>query len=192
LARTSALTEPGRLVYYNLIAADESLPSAFLKAKIPMIIPRKENLQGLAGVPKGSTNDTKRAVVFATMGLPLDPVSGILIVHSNGQDRLDGDAHFTFKVELDHWDRVNAVYSAGKADMDLDNMLERLKAEPAYAAIGAELERQVTDALLVYGRRFLENFVRTLQFLKTKARDIGIRDKGRGAYEFTFFLEKAR
>jgi hypothetical protein len=156
-----------------------------------MIIPRKENLQGLAGVPKGSTNDTKRAVVFATMGLPLDPVSGILVVRSNGQDRLDGDAHFTFKVAVDHWDRVNEVYSAGKADVDLDNLLDRLKADPAYAAIGAELERQVTDALLVYGRRFLENFVRTVQFLKTKARDIQIKEKGAGAYQFIFHLQKS-
>jgi hypothetical protein len=157
-----------------------------------MIIPRKEDLRGLAGAPKGSTNDTKRAVVFATLGLPLDPATGILIMRSNGQDRLDGEAYFSFDVPLENWDRVNAVYAAGKADTELDLMLDRLKAEPAYAAIGAELERKITDALIVYGRRYLENFQRTLQFLKSKARDIEIREKGAGAYEFKFYLEKRR
>jgi hypothetical protein len=157
-----------------------------------MIIPRKEDLPGLAGAPKGSTNDTKRAVVFATLGLPLDPLSGILVMRSDGQDRLDGEVYFSFDVPLENWDRVNAVYAAGKADTELDLMLDRLKAEPAYAAIGVELERKITDALIVYGRRYLENFQRTLQFLKSKARDIEIREKGAGAYEFKFYLEKRR
>jgi hypothetical protein len=157
-----------------------------------MIIPKKEDLHGLAGAPKGSTNDTKRAVVFATLGLPLDPLTGVLVMRSNGQDRLDGEVYFNFNVPLENWDRVNGVYSAGKADSELDLLLERLKKEPAYAAIGAELERRITDALIVYGRRYLENFQRTLQFLKSKARDIEIKEKGAGAYEFKFYLEKRR
>ena len=157
-----------------------------------MIIPRKEDLRGLAGVPKGSTNDTKRAVVFATLGLALDPTTGIMVMHSAGQERLDGEVYFNFNVPLENWDRVNAVYAAGQADTELDAMLERLKADPAYAAIGAELERRITDALIVYGRRYLENFQRILQFLKSKARDIEIKEKGAGAYQFKFYLDKPR
>jgi hypothetical protein len=122
----------------------------------------------------------------------LDPLTGILVMRSGGQDRLDGEVYFSFEVPLENWDRVNAVYAAGKADTELDLMLDRLKAEPAYAAIGVELERKITDALIVYGRRYLENFQRTLQFLKSKARDIEIREKGAGAYEFKFYLEKRR
>ena len=157
-----------------------------------MIIPRKEDLHGLAGVPKGSTNDTKRAVVFATLGLPLDPLTGIMVMRSNGQDRLDGEIYFSFNVPLENWDRVNAVYATGNADIELDLMLERLKTDPAYAAIGTELERRITDALIVYGRRYLENFQRILQFLKSKARDIEIKEKGAGAYQFKFYLDKQR
>lgn len=157
-----------------------------------MIIPRKEDLRGLAGAPKGSIKDTKRAVVFATLGLPLDPVTGILVMRSAGQDRLDGEAHFTFNVPIEHFERVNRVYSAEKADVELDLMLERLKTQPAYAGIGAELERMITDALIVYGRRFLENYQRIVQCLMTKARDIEIKEKDSGAFEFKFYLEKRR
>jgi hypothetical protein len=144
-----------------------------------MIIPRKEDLRGLAGAPKGSTNDTKRAVVFATLGLPLNPAAGVLVMRPAGHDRLDGEAFFSFDVAVENWDRVNAIYAAGKGD-------------PAYTAIGVELERMISNALVVYGRRFLENFVRTLQFLKSKARDIEIKEKGAGAYVFKFYLEKRR
>ena len=59
-------------------------------------------------------------------------------------------------------------------------------------AIGAELERLVTDALIIYGRRFLENYQRMIGFLTTKARDIKVQDKKAGAVQFTFFMEKRR
>lgn len=157
-----------------------------------MIIPRKDDLRGLIGAPKGSIKDTKRAVVFATLGLPLDPVTGIIVTHAPGQDRMDGEAYFTFDVALEHFERVNRVYAAEKADLELDSMLERLKSEPAYASIGTELERIVTDALIVYGRRFLENYQRMVQCLMTKARDIEVKEKKAGAFEFKFYLEKRR
>ena len=157
-----------------------------------MIIPRKEDLRGISGVPRGSIKDTKRAVVFATLGLPLDPIIGILVLRATGQDRLDGEAHFTFNVPLEQWDRVNQVYGAEMADIELDRMLDRLKGEPAYAAIGTELERMVTDALIIYGRRFLENYQRTVQFLISKARDIEIKEKPAGAFEFKFYVDKKR
>lgn len=157
-----------------------------------MIIPRKEDLRGLAGVPQGSINDTKRAVVFATLGLPLDPRIGILVMRQAGQDRLDGQAHFTFNVEKQHLDRVNAVYDAGKADAELDEMLDRLKTDPAYAAIGTQLERMVSDALIIYGRRFLENYQRTTRLLMTKGRDIEITEKPAGAFQFKFMVPKKR
>jgi hypothetical protein len=155
-----------------------------------MIIPRQEDLRGLKGAPKGSIKDTKRAVVFATLGLPLDPVSGILVMRLSSQDRLDGDAYFTFDVPLDHWERVNRVYSAEKADLELDAMLERLKTNPAFAAIGTELEQMIVNALIVYGRRFLENYQRMTKCLQSKGRDIEIKEKKGGAFEFKFYLAR--
>jgi hypothetical protein len=157
-----------------------------------MIIPRKEDLRGLQGAPKGSLKDTKRAVVFATLGLPLDPVTGILVMREPGQDRLDGEAYFTFNVPLEHWNRVNEVYSAEKADIELDSMLDRLKADPAFTKIGLELEQLIINALIIYGRRFLENYQRMSQCLRTKAREIEIKEKKAGAFEFKFYLEKKR
>ena len=159
-----------------------------------MIIPRKEDLQGLAGAPKGSIKDTKRAVVFATLGLPLDPITGILILCSAGANRLDGEAYFTFDVPHENFERVNRIYSAEKADIELDAMLERIKREPAFTMIAVELERVISDALIVYGRRFLENYQRMVQCLMTRGRDIEIKEKGngKGAYEFRFYLEKRR
>jgi len=158
-----------------------------------MVIPRKEDLRGLSGVPKGSIKDTKRAVVFATLGLPLNPATGILVIRFPGQNKLDSEAYFSFDVPLDNWDRVNEVYSTGTADLELDAALEQIKANPVFASIGTELERRISDALIVYGRRFLENYSRMVQCLMSGARDITIKEKTndeKGAYEFTFFVEK--
>lgn len=155
-----------------------------------MIIPRKEDLAGLIGVPRGSMNDTKKAVVFATLGLPLDPVIGILVMRSPGRDRLDGEAHYTFNVPIENWNRVCQLYAAGDADSVLDEMLDRLKADPTYTVIGAKLEQLVSDALVVYGRRFLENYQRMVALLMNKGRDIEIREKKAGAFEFKFQLAR--
>src|SRR5246127_595966 len=157
-----------------------------------MHIPRKDELSGLAGVPMGSIRDTKRAVVFATLGLPLDPRIGILVIRETGQDRLDGEAYFTFKVDKQNLDRVNEVYDAEKADFELDEMLDRLKADPASAAIGTQLERMISDALIIYGRRFLENYQRMKALLVTKGQDIEITKKSSGAFAFKFQLPRKR
>jgi len=158
-----------------------------------MVIPRKEDLRNLVGVPNGSIKDTKRAVVFATLGLPLDPVNGILVLCSTSGNRMDGEAHYNFNVPLENWDRVNEVYSAAKADVELDKALERLKSDPVHASIGNELERRISDALIVYGRAFLENYSRMVQCLMSKGKDIRIEEKnsGSGAYKFIFFLNKS-
>jgi hypothetical protein len=155
-----------------------------------MIIPRKEELRDLSGVPNGSLKDTKRAVVFATLGLPLDPRIGILVMRKAGQDRLDSEAHYTFNITKENFDRVNAVYEAQKADVELDELLERLKAHPPYAAIGTELERVISDALIIYGRRFLENYQRMVKLLTTNGRDIEIIEKPAGAFQFKFMVPK--
>ena len=155
-----------------------------------VIIPRKEEVRGLSGAPKGSIKETKRAVVFATLGIPLDPVTGILVLCSESADRLDGEAYYSFNVPLDNWDRVNEIYSAGTADVELDAAIDRLKADPNLGSIATELERSIGDALIVYGRRFLENYQRMVQCLMKQGRDITIKDKPKGAYEFRFFLER--
>lgn len=155
-----------------------------------MLIPRKEDLRGLIGVPQGSIKDTKRAVIFATLGLPLDPAIGILVLVPDGTDRLDGEAYFTFNVQKEHLDRCNDVYNRATADVELDQMLERLKAEPASAAIGTQLERMISDALVIYGRRFLENYQRMTSLLMSKGRDIEITRKPAGAFQFKFTRPK--
>ena len=71
-------------------------------------------------------------------------------------------------------------------------MLDRLKADPSYAAVGSRLERLISDALIVYGRRFLENYQRMVGFLMNKGRDIEIQEKQSGAFEFKFQLPKRR
>jgi hypothetical protein len=159
-----------------------------------MIIPRKEDLHGLAGVPKGSIKDIKQAVVFATLGIPLDPVNGILVLCRQGADRLDGEAYFTFNVPQNNFERIQYVYALDKADVELDAMLDRIKADSATAGIGAELERMISDALIIYGRRFLENYQRMTSCLMSKGKDIEIREKDikRGAYQFVFKMEKRR
>jgi hypothetical protein len=157
--------------------------------QIPMIIPRKEDLTGISGIDKASIRDTKKAVVFATSGLPIDPATGIYMVQKPGENWLDGDAYFPFKVSNEIFSRVNRIYDQGTADTELDAVLDQLKAssDPRIAETATKLEKLFIDALLVWGRRFLENHSRVLLFLRQKAPQIEFQEKKSGAFTFKFF-----
>jgi hypothetical protein len=154
-----------------------------------MIIPRKEDLSGISGIDKGAIRDTKKAVVFATTGLPIDPATGIFVAKKPGENWLEGDAYFPFKVPNELFAKVNRIYDSGTADSELDAVLDELKAssDPRVAETAAKLEKLFIDALLVWGRRFLENHSRVLLFLRKKAPQIELQEKKSGAFTFKFF-----
>jgi hypothetical protein len=154
-----------------------------------MFIPKKDQLTGISGIDKAAVRNTKKAVVFATLGLPIDSATGIFIVKRPDQPWLDGDAYFPFKVSKEQFDRLNRIYDQGTADSELDSILDQLKKwdDPKLAEMATRLEKLFVDALFVWGRRFLENHARILLFLRSKAPQIELVEKGSGAFEFKFF-----
>lgn len=154
-----------------------------------MIIPRKEDLSGISGIDKAVSHDSKKAAVFATVRLPIDAATGIFVIGKPGQPWLDGEAYFPFQVSKAQWDRINRIYDSGTADSELDAVLDELKAspDPKIAATAAKLEKLFVDALLVWGRRFVENYARIGLFLRIKAPQIELIEKGSGAFTFKFF-----
>jgi hypothetical protein len=154
-----------------------------------MIIPRKEQLAGISGIDKAAIRDTKKAVVFATLGLPIDSATGIFVVRKPDQPWIDGDVYFPFQVSKEQFDRLNRIYDQGTADTELDSILEQLKKwdDPKLAELATKLEKLFIDALFVWGRRFLENHARVLLFLRKKAPQIELVEKDSGAFQFKFF-----
>jgi hypothetical protein len=114
----------------------------------------------------GITN-TKLATVLATMGLPLRK-HGVYITYDKENPKSSGGtAHFLFEDSIQNRvGKLSEIYNEGKADEDLDNYLEVLKATMPPAAF-EELESKITDALIVYGRKFLDNYQIFVKSLKS-------------------------
>ena len=142
----------------------------------------KQTIRRVEGGPRGQVQgaltNTKQAVAIATCGLPLVAVH----VEFNEEHpreidgvKQPGIAHFVFTNDteniLDHYARL---YDAGEADVEMDRMLDRFAKDtnPAVRAAIAELEPAIVRALVVYGRRFLENYQRFVSFLKDEADEI--------------------
>jgi hypothetical protein len=157
-----------------------------------MMLLRKEHLTGIQGVPKGSTTDLKRAVVFATCGVPLDPATGIFISRAEGAaDRLDGKANFTFLIKAKHFHRLNRIYDRQTADTELDAVLDEFKAstDPRVAHAARTIELYLIDGLLTWGRHFIENYQRMVACIKSNAPGIEISEEADGAFTFVFRKE---
>lgn len=153
-----------------------------------MIIPRREEIRGVQGIEKGTLRDTKKAVVFATLGLPLDPATGIFVTKEPGQEWLDGIAHFPFIVKAEKFDQLNRIYDDGTADTRLDAVLDELKTshDPRVSETAYKIEKLLIDALFVWGRRFLENYQHALVVIKSKAPHLEVIEKRGGAFELKF------
>lgn len=157
-----------------------------------MMLLRKEHLTGIQGVPKGSITDLKRAVVFATCGVPLDPATGIFISRDEGAtDRLDGKANFTFLIKAQQFHRLNRIYDNQTADHELDKVLDEFKAsaDPRIADTARTIEAYLIDGLLAWGRHFIENYQRMVACVKSKAPGIEVTEGADGAFTFVFRKE---
>jgi len=112
----------------------------------------------------GITN-TKLATVLATMGMPLRK-PGVYITYDKENPRSSGGtAHFLFEASP-RLSKLSSVYNDGKADSELDQYLDhtlRFKLSPEDLE---ELESKIRDALMVYGRKFLDNYQVIVKGLK--------------------------
>src|ERR1700740_2864066 len=104
--------------------------------------------------------DTKQAAVFATLGLPFKSPGVFVTFDKENPKSSGGVAHFVFaSAAKNSVGDLQQVWDEAKAELYLD---EHLKDNPLLA-------KMVTDAVLVYCRRALENYRTLIHFIKTDA-----------------------
>lgn len=116
--------------------------------------------------------NTKVAVVFATLGLPFGEPAIWIAYDEEHPKSSGGVAHFLFQSDqANRVQRLRETFDEGTADVRLDELIEKAKQDPALVAFATELEKTVTDAIVVYGRKFLENYQRIVRFLREEANE---------------------
>jgi hypothetical protein len=120
-----------------------------------------------------SITNTKKAAVLATLGIPFEEKSGIYIRYDDENPRKSGGvAHFHFKPEAaEDIRRLLGKYDDEKSDIEFDDIcrefIENGSREVKEAVL--VIRQAYTDALPVWGRRIIENYIRLVQFLKSDA-----------------------
>jgi hypothetical protein len=117
-----------------------------------------------------AVTNPRQATVLITLGLELQK-PGVFILYNKDHPKQStgGKAHFLFQTNL-----ANAVrqylrtYEEGHADADLETFLREAKGKsPEIDAFIARLEPVIRDALIVYGRRFIDNYQAVVKSLKS-------------------------
>ncbi len=126
-----------------------------------------------------STNDTKQATVFSTLGLEWRFPAIYVIYDEEHPKSSGGVAHFNFASNEDNsFGDLLGIYEKGSADIELDAWLDSHEDREMIA----ELEPLLQKALVVWGRRFLENYRTIIRFLKTESPEIA-HTKGDPVYD---------
>jgi hypothetical protein len=117
-----------------------------------------------------AVTNVKKATVLMTLGLALSK-PGVFILYDKDHPMTSGGvAHFLFQSNLGNIVRqCLQVYDAGTADGDLENFINSAKGKSAELdAFIAKLEPAIRDALIVHGRKFLDNYQVIVHSLKTE------------------------
>jgi hypothetical protein len=116
-----------------------------------------------------AVTNTKKATVLITLGLALAKPGVFILYDKDNPKSTGGVAHFLFESNLANLVRqCLRTYDDGRADGDLENFLNAAKGRsPELGEFIRELEPVIRDALLVYGRRFLDNYQVIVKSLKT-------------------------
>lgn len=119
-------------------------------------------------IPVEAVTNTKAATVLCTLGLPLAR-PGVWIIYDKEHPKSSGGtAHFLFESSFNN--KVQdylRTYNAGIADIELDRFLDHSKGKSKEQDhFIAQLERLFAEALIVYGRRFLDNYAAIVKSLR--------------------------
>ncbi len=109
-------------------------------------------------VPTDAIQNSKIATTFLTLGLQLSK-PGIFVLYDKAHPKSTGGvAHFIFESSLSNTvQKYRKIYEAGIADVTLDDFLDRLK-DDLPADKHAALETHINEALVVYGKKLLDNY----------------------------------
>ncbi len=117
-----------------------------------------------------AVTNTKKATVLITLGLQLAKPGVFILYDAEHPKSTGGVAHFLFESNLANVVRqCLRTYDEGRADGDLENLLNSFKGKsPELDAFIAVLEPAIRDALIVHGRKFLDNYQVIVKSLKTE------------------------
>ena len=117
-------------------------------------------------VPLDAIKNTKQATTFLTLGLSLAR-PGIFITYDEDNRRSSGGvAHFLFETNVENTVAKYAkIYQEGTADVILDEFLGSLRGQVPDPVL-AELETKIAEALIVYGKKLLDNYNVVVRALK--------------------------
>src|SRR5271166_1257560 len=117
-----------------------------------------------------SIRNTRQAACLVTLGMQLEE-KGICITYDAEHTRKStgGIAHFFFRADqIENLQKLIGVYDQANADVALDEWLDAKKLNGS-AELIQELEPILTQALMVWMRRAIENYCRMVGFLKEDA-----------------------
>jgi hypothetical protein len=112
--------------------------------------------------------NTKKATVLITLGVPLQ---GVFIMQDREHPKsTGGQAHFVFESTVSNAvRRFLQVYDTGSADAELEIFIDKSKGiSRELDEFIAKLEPLIRDALIVNGRKFLDNYQVTVKDLKER------------------------
>ena len=107
-----------------------------------------------------SITNTRMATVLCTLGLPLAK-PGVYITYDRKYPASSGGvAHFLFESSRNNEvRRYLAIYEIATADLALDEFLDKAKGKSRELdEFILQVEKLIIEALVVYGRRFLDNY----------------------------------
>ena len=107
-----------------------------------------------------SITNTKAATVLCTLGLRLAKPGVYITYDKQHPVSSGGTAHFLFESSQDNEARKYlGIYDANIADVALDSFLDGAKGKTRELdQFIAQVEKLFLEALIVYGRRFLDNY----------------------------------
>lgn len=115
-----------------------------------------------------AVTNTKKATVLITLGLRLAKPGVFILYDKENPKSSGGVAHFLFESNLANVVRqCLRIYDEGRADGDLENFLNAAKGKSQELdRFIRELEPVIRDALIVHGRKFLDNYQVIVKSLK--------------------------
>jgi hypothetical protein len=121
-------------------------------------------------IPTDSITDTKMAATLATLSLQFAKPGIFTLLDKDSPASTGGQAHYIFESSLSNTVRKYVkIYEDGVADVTLDEYLDTLKGKLSDKE-WLELETKITEALVVYGKKILQNYSTLVHFIKS---DVG-------------------
>jgi hypothetical protein len=115
-------------------------------------------------VPTQDITNTKFAAIAIVLGLKLQKPGIYVTLDKEHPQSSGGQAHFLFETNLQNSVRSYLeIFNAGTADAELEDYLSKLDMPPAQLAA---LELKIAQALIVYGRKFLDQHQIVVRYVK--------------------------